>query len=854
MKNFYFGSMAAIMLLFFQVKLSAQTLPTGITGLKLWLDASDVNFGTANPADGTNVTTWRDKSGLTNNATVYAGQSAGKVYANQINGKSVIRFAATSQFNGTVYETLGVDIRAVAATSSTIFTVYKQGTQTAGVNQAVWGNDNGGWDRFFFSSYPTAYSVNDGGVSVGTPAIRVPNAGIVGALQLLTAVYISGTPSASAIYFNGQLVTNFTDATNTTAAYPDLRIGFDGDDNCFSGDIAEMIVYNRQLNACEIQQVNRYLGAKYGVTFSTASVTGNASFPEGGSSTLTSSTGTAYQWLRNGTAISGATASTYVARTPGNYSVAVTNSCVDTSATVTLTQTTMNTPGNALAFDGVDDYVDCGDLPAFATTNIKTMEAWVKFSNLSADQEIISKSIGSNGMEMLIYNLGTGNPNLCFFCMNGTVVSYVSYPASNFQTGVWYHLAAVWDGTKENMRLYVNGASVGSRTDAGNINTGGVNNPAASLKIGQWSQAGTNRFFTGSIDEVRIWSVPRTQPQIQGSMYDIVSPTTGLEGYYKFDLGSAGTGNSGVNSLYDVSGNYRPGTLNNFLLSGTASNWVESYGMVVPTATAATSIGSTTFTANWTAPGVGTVDNYQLYVARDAAFTQPVTGYNPLTVASTVTSANVTGLSPTTTYYYRTRASKATVANQGSIPTTFSTLSTLATLPVTLVNFTAVQQGSTVMLQWSTSSELNTAHFQVERSSNGTDFSRIASVDAAGTSSALRKYNSGDKTPKNGTNFYRLKQVDLDGNFTYSAVQQVVFVEGKAYTILYPSPAIDHFTLETNDPVIAGSTAIMTDIQGKIVKKFVISGNRQQVSIGSLNKGVYQVQLANKSVFRIVKE
>ncbi len=64
-----------------------------------------------------------------------------------------------------------------------------------------------------------------------------------------------------------------------------------------------MIVYNRKLDACEIQTINRYLGAKYGVVFSNGKhrYSGPATFMAGGSVTLSSHiTGTAYQWLKDG--------------------------------------------------------------------------------------------------------------------------------------------------------------------------------------------------------------------------------------------------------------------------------------------------------------------------------------------------------------------------------------------------------------------------------------------------------------------------------------------------------------------------------------------------------------------------
>ncbi len=72
-----------------------------------------------------------------------------------------------------------------------------------------------------------------------------------------------------------------------------------------------------------------------------------------------------------------------------------------------------------------------------------------------------------------------------------------------------------------------------------------------------------------------------------------------------------------------------------------------------PTATAATSIGASSFTANWTAPG-GTVDDYRLDVSTDNAFGSFVSGYSNLTVAGT--SQVVSGLSPSTEYFYRVRA------------------------------------------------------------------------------------------------------------------------------------------------------------------------------------------------------
>lgn len=315
----------------------AQTQPSSISGLQLWLDASDVNNTGTNAANNASVNTWKDKSGLNHNATVFTGQNAGQLQYNQINGKPVVHFTRISQTSGSVYEVAGVDIRATTMPKVTIFTVYKQGAQNG--DQAVWGNDNGNWDRFFFSSWTSFAGADNGGVSRGTNAIIVNNAGLVNTTRLLTAVYDNGTAGGSTVYFNGQAVQTVQDITDPVAAQTDFRIGFDGDDNCFNGDIAEVLVYNRKLTACEIQQVNRYFGAKYGVTFSTVSInaSGPTTFSAGHSITLSSSvTGTAYQWLLNNAPIANATSASYTTGTSGSYRVAVTNSCVDTSAAITI--------------------------------------------------------------------------------------------------------------------------------------------------------------------------------------------------------------------------------------------------------------------------------------------------------------------------------------------------------------------------------------------------------------------------------------------------------------------------------------------------------------------------------------
>ncbi|PZR24027.1 MAG: hypothetical protein DI535_22785 [Citrobacter freundii] len=318
----------------------AQITPPGISGLQLWLDAADVNNDGSTPADATVLTTWKDKSGNGRDATVLAGQSGGTFYLNQINGNPVVRFTRTSTTVGNVYRVSGLDIRAITLPAVTIFTVYRQGAQVASTYQGLWGNDNGNWDRFFLTT--NVSNVNNGLASLGPTYMgaSVTGAGIPNIVRLMTAVYNHLATDGSKIYFDGKVITTFKDQTDASNAQTDFRIGFDGDNNPVNADIAELVVYNRVLSECEIQQVNRYLNGKYGTGFTSVAITagGPTSFYEGGSVVLTSTvTGTAYQWLKEGLPISGATNNSYTATTAGNYALVVTNTCNDTSAATAVT-------------------------------------------------------------------------------------------------------------------------------------------------------------------------------------------------------------------------------------------------------------------------------------------------------------------------------------------------------------------------------------------------------------------------------------------------------------------------------------------------------------------------------------
>lgn len=109
-------------------------------------------------------------------------------------------------------------------------------------------------------------------------------------------------------------------------------------------------------------------------------------------------------------------------------------------------------------------------------------------------------------------------------------------------------------------------------------------------------------------------------------------------------------------------------------------------------------------------------------------------------------------------------------------------------LPVELEWFRAsVTPETSVLLEWRTSSELNNEAFEVERSKDGFDFTQIARINGAGTTTQKNDYTLLDEQPLAGLSYYRLKQIDFDGTVTYSGLVSVR--RGEDPFIVYPNPA-----------------------------------------------------------------
>jgi hypothetical protein len=168
------------------------------------------------------------------------------------------------------------------------------------------------------------------------------------------------------------------------------------------------------------------------------------------------------------------------------------------------TWTTSGKYGNALNFNGSNALVTINNAASLQLTTGMTLEAWV-YPTVTGPWwgDVIYKGNDNYYLEGTSYSSG-------FPAMGGTLPNAPPlYGTAVLALNTWAHLAATYDGAT--MRLYVNGVQVASRAQTGAIVTS--TNP---LQIGGDSIYG--QYFTGRIDEVRIYNRALSTAQIQSDM------------------------------------------------------------------------------------------------------------------------------------------------------------------------------------------------------------------------------------------------------------------------------------------------------------------------------------------------
>jgi len=236
--------------------------------------------------------------------------------------------------------------------------------------------------------------------------------------------------------------------------------------------------------------------------------------------------------------------------------------------------------GNALEFDGVDDYVDTTDSPLLRITGSMTIEAWVKFDTVSKYAAIVSKMGGGNARSYELTVSPTGIPGIYIASDPSTLV--VRSATTECDDNKRHHIAGVYNADSQTLDMYVDG-----QLDNGILSDYPPTTPPTPVPSSQYSDNGlsvtigtrsayktmiSESKFKGIIDEVRLSNIARAPPFDLTVAPSVDAYTVAL---WHFDEGTGTTAG-------DASGNANHGTIHGATWTGTPPTWVEGkYGMAL---------------------------------------------------------------------------------------------------------------------------------------------------------------------------------------------------------------------------------------------------------------------------------
>lgn len=273
-KNFTFGSQFSFMTSSLTNASGANNLqpflPNQLTGLVLWLDASDPFANGSLPPNNSSVAQWIDKSKNGNDAIQATTAAKPTFLTNQQNGLPGI------SFSGTNYMLTGFSGFPTGSTGRSLFIVVKTGTAAPSVSQGF---------IFFAGTYSANQSLKSFGVDID-------NIAGIGGLGWAVNIYATGVQQTTnrptnntpfvydvsylagqnidqvSSYVNGNLQTNSASANVPNTVYEQSILGefYNGGGAGYHGQILEILYYNTQLSAANQTLVRKYLGAKWGIS------------------------------------------------------------------------------------------------------------------------------------------------------------------------------------------------------------------------------------------------------------------------------------------------------------------------------------------------------------------------------------------------------------------------------------------------------------------------------------------------------------------------------------------------------------------------------------------------------------
>jgi hypothetical protein len=178
-------------------------------------------------------------------------------------------------------------------------------------------------------------------------------------------------------------------------------------------------------------------------------------------------------------------------------------------------------------------------------------------------------------------------------------------------------------------------------------------------------------------------------------------------------------------------------------------------------------------------------------------------------------------------------------------------------LPLKWKSFTGRVEEGQVYLQWETENAVNNDRFEIERSTDGTRFSVIGTLQDAygnGQLAVSAAYTFTDVNPSKGDDYYRIRQVDKDGSYTWSAILRLSLNNPSTALHLQTNPVTDEATLVNNDLLLIQRMQVM-DISGRVLLDQAVYSNNSLLKINTrrLGPGYYLLSVRSGTDHRTMR-
>jgi hypothetical protein len=172
-------------------------------------------------------------------------------------------------------------------------------------------------------------------------------------------------------------------------------------------------------------------------------------------------------------------------------------------------------------------------------------------------------------------------------------------------------------------------------------------------------------------------------------------------------------------------------------------------------------------------------------------------------------------------------------------------------LPVEMLSFSSNCVEDGVLVTWITASEINTSHFNLQKSRNGFDWNIISTIGAAGNSTQSITYNFTDTNVINGPTYYKLNQFDFNGTYEVFGPISINCLESTSgYFSIFPNPSSNSFSIILDYDVLVGDGVIViTDDMGRYIysKNVEVMPGINFYDLDRLNitPGIYYISVKN---------